>query len=338
MNYTTIGIDLAQSIFAVVILNQAGKVMKRKLIQRAQLLDFIARYEGVVAMEACGGAHHWARTLGKMGREVILLPPQHVKAYLRGQKNDYNDAQAIAEACQHGRIRPVTVKSVQQQDQQSLHRVREQVQKDRHGLYCHIRGLLSEYGLIIPRGTAALRRQLPCLLEEANNGLSDPMRALLHRQYGRLLALEEELAWHDQQLKEAVKQDACCQRLLEVPGIGPVVSSVLCSWMGDGQQFSRGRDAAAALGLIPKQHSSGGKQVLLGITKRGNGQVRAQVVHGARSVVSRIGDKQDSLSGWIRGLIERRGFNKAVIALANKLVRMAWVIICRGETYRPRFT
>jgi len=158
---------------------------------------------------------------------------------------------------------------------------------------------------------------------------------LRYGQYQRLLALEEELAWHDQQLKKAVNQDACCQRLIEVPGIGPVVSSVLRSWMGNGRQFSRGRDASAALGLVPKQHSSGGKQVLLGISKRGNACIRAQVVHGARSVVSRIGEKDDPLSVWIRQLVERRGFNKAVVALANKLVRIAWVIICRGETYRP---
>jgi len=180
MKCTTLGIDLAKSIFAVVVLNQAGKMVKRKLVKRGQLLAFISNYEGVdvVAMEACASAHYWARSLDKLGIKVQILPPQHVKAYLRGQKNDYNDAQAIAEACQHGAIRPVVVKSVEDQDKQALHKVREQLQKDRRRLYCHIRGLLCEYGVIIPRGTAAVRREVPCVLEAADNELSASIRSI----------------------------------------------------------------------------------------------------------------------------------------------------------------
>jgi len=263
------------------------------------------------------------------------LPPQHVKGYLRGQKNDYNDAQAIAEACEHGRIRPVPIKSVEQQDEQVLHKLRQGVSKDRTRISNQLRGLLAEYGVIIPQGIAALRRELPLALADADNELTDRTRQLLNRQYQRFLAVEEELAWYDQQVKQMAKQDEACQRLQAIPGIGEVVASLLKSWMGDGRQFRRGRDTAAALGLIPRQHSTGGKDVLLGISKRGDPYLRAQLVHGARAVVARVDQKTDRLSRWIQRLKAERGFNKATVALANKLVRIAWVVIARGEHYRP---
>ncbi|WP_087018670.1 IS110 family transposase [Thaumasiovibrio subtropicus] len=331
----TIGIDLAKNTFYLIMLDKQGKQVERKKLNRQQLIGYLSKLETcVIAMEACGTAHYWGRKIGQLGHSVVLLPAQHVKGYLRGQKNDYNDAKAIAEACQHGAIRPVAVKSLAQQDDQTFLLMRQHVSSDRKRLINHVRGLLAEYGVVLARGSQVLRKTLPFILEDVENGLTDEFRALLFRQYTQLERLDEELQWYDERLAEKVKQKDVCQRLIKVPGIGPVVSFSLRAWMGSGEQFKRGRDASAALGLVPKQFSTGGREVLLGITKRGNQQLRSLVVHGARAVVSRADGKTDRLSQWILRLVERRGFNKAVVALANKIIRIAWVIICGGESYK----
>ena len=335
MNNTVIGLDLAKNVFHVVELDHRGKLGWRKKFSRSQLKRFFANYPpATIAMEACASAHYWARLFRSMEHEVKLLPPQHVKGYLRGQKNDYNDARAIAEGSLHGAIHPVRVKTVEQQDEQAFHALRRSLNADALRLSNQLRGLLAEYGITIPRGVAALQRGLPAILADAENGLSPRCRELLDRQSARWQAVREELAWYDRQLALRVKEDEVCQRLLDVPGVGSVVASVLKNWMGDGSQFRRGRDASAALGLVPRQYSTGGKEVLLGITKRGDASVRAQVAHGARAVVSRVEGKTDPLSRWVQRVKAVRGFNKAVIALANKIVRIVWVLIARGETYR----
>ena len=337
MNNTLIGLDLAKNVFHAVELDRQGNQKWRKKFTRSELKRFFIKSCPVkIVMEACSSAHYWARLFEDMGHKAELLPPQHVKAYLRGQKNDYNDARAIAEASQHGSIRPAVIKTVEQQDEQAFHRIRKQRVGERTRLASQIRGLLGEYGLIIAKGVSNVRKAIPLLLEDAENGLTPRFRALLHREYQRLLALTEELKWFDEQLRQQSINDPICRRLIELPGFGPVVSSGVKSWMGDGQQFKRGRDASAALGIVPRQHSSGGKDRLLGISKRGDSYIRAQVIHGARSVAMHASKKGDPLSRWITALIERRGFNKAVVALANKLIRIAWVIIARGEHYRPR--
>lgn len=332
----TIGVDLAKATFAVVVLDASGKERSRKTLKRSQLLRHLATVESaVVAMEACASAHHWGRQILKLGHRVVLLPAQHVKAYLRGQKNDYNDALAIAEACQHNRIRPVPVKTLSQQDEQAFHGIRRSLTTDKVRLSNQIRGMLSEYGLAVAKGDAALRRYLEQALSEADNGLTPRARQYLSRQYARFLAVAEELAWYDRELRQQLEQDEVCQRLQAVPGLGPVSASVLKHWMGGGQQFACGREASAALGLVPRQHSTGGKERLGAISKRGDAQLRALLVHGARAVVRHADRKTDPLSQWIQQVKARRGYNKAVVALANKLARIAWVIIARGETYRP---
>lgn len=334
---TILGIDLAKNVFYLIGLNRSGNRELRNRLCRNQLLKFIKDLKGCqIAMEACASAHYWAREFEKLGHKVVLLPPQHVKGYLRGQKNDYNDALAIAEACQHGAIRPVRVKTVEQQDEQVFHRIRRQMIGERTRLTNQTRGLLSEYGVVLPLGEAAFRRQLPELLEAEDGRLSWQFRELLRRQYERLQALNVELDWYEQQLKRQAKKDPVCLRLNQIPAFGPVVSSAVKSWLGDGKQFRRGRDAGAALGLVPRQHSSGGKQNLLGITKRGDKYVRTQLIHGSRSVVIAAKKKDDPLSRWINALVARRGFNKAVVALANKLIRIAWAVVARGESYQPR--
>lgn len=332
---TTIGIDLAKNSFYFVVLNEHGKRTTRKKLTRNQVLPYLANFEqSVVAMEACSSAHYWGREIQKMGHEVQLLPPQHVKGYLRGQKNDYNDAQAIAEAAQHGAIRPVAIKTVEQQDEQSILHMRRLLIVERTRLINHIRGLLSEYGIVIAKSAATVRKEIPLILEDADNGLTDIFRQFLNRQYSRLLDIEEELQFHQIYIESTVKDDDTCQRLISMPGIGSIVSISLKSWIGDGKQFKRGRDASAALGLVPRQNSTGGKTVLLGISKRGNSHLRSLVVNGARAVVAHAKNKIDCLSLWINRLVEHRGFNRAVIAFANKMIRMAWAIVTKKQEYR----
>ena len=337
MKNNLIAVDIAKNIFHIVVFNQAGTEQQKKMLRRGQLLNFFAQQARCrVAMEACASSHYWGRQLKSLGHEVVLLPPQHVKAYLRGQKNDYNDARAIAEAAYHGAIRPVRVKTVEQQDEQTFHRLRKHCSRELTSTSNQLRGLLGEYGIVIPLGISAVRRELPFILEDAENGLSTRCRDLLRMQYEKLLSISEQLHWYDEQLKRQAKEDDVCRRLCEMPGFGPVVSSAVKEWMGDGQQFKRGRCASAALGIVPKQHSSADKQRLGGITKRGDSTVRSLLIHDARSVVSAAKNKADGLSLWINNLVAKRGFNKAVVALANKLLRIAWVIIARNERYRPR--
>lgn len=327
-----IGIDLAKTNFYLFSLSAEGKPAGRIKLSRDKLIGWIATQPRmVVAMEACGASHHWAREIQKAGHNVVMLPAQHVKAYQRRQKNDYNDAQAIAEACWHGTIRPVPVKTLSQQDEQTFLKMRRLVSEERTQLINHIRGLMSEYGIVLRKGATELRRKLPELLEDAENGLTPRMRELLQRQYQRLVALDDELMWYE---RRNATSDSVCQRLLSVPGFGPLVSLAVKSWMGDGKQFKRGRDASAALGLVPRQFSTGGRQVLLGITKCGNSYVRSMLIHGARSVLFRSAGKTDQLSLWVNQIREKRGFNRAVVALANKLIRIAWVIIARNEIYQ----
>lgn len=332
----TIGLDLAKNSFALVRLSSDGKEQLRRTLTRAKLLAFLAQQApAVVAMEACASAHYWARQIQALGHPVVLLPPQHVKGYLRGQKNDYNDALAIAEACQHGRIRPVAIKTLAQQDEQCFHAIRRSLTADKTRLSNQLRGLMGEYGVVLAKGDAALHKTLTQQLSEQGSGLTPGVRAILARQYARFCALVEELGWYETEVCRQAKQDDTCQRLQAVPGIGPIVASTLKHWMGDGQQFDSGRDASAALGVVPRQHSTGGKERLGSITKRGDAAARSTVIHGARAVVKWAQRKTDPLSLWIQGILVRRGFNKAVVALANKLIRIAWVIIARGEVYRP---
>lgn len=334
--HTTIGIDLAKNSFALVALNANGRELWRKTVRRQRLLPLLAKQEAVtLAMEACGSSHYWGRELQALGFKVELLPAQHVKGYQRGQKNDYNDAKAIAEASLHGAIRSVPVKSLEQQDEQTFFGVRRSLEKERTRISNQIRGLLAEYGQVLSPGISKLRKAVPEILEDAENGLTERFRAILNRQYRRFLELSEEMAWYDRELKRQTKEDDVCHRLDELPGIGAVGASGLKGWLGDAKQFQRGRHASAALGVVPRQHSTGGKERSYGITKKGDRYLRSVIIHGARSVVARADGKTDPLSRWIQRIKAERGFNKAAVALANKLVRIAWAIVARGERYNP---
>lgn len=334
-NHTVLSIDIAKSIFHLVLLCASGRVIWRRKVRRNQLLSTIAKQEvRVIAMEACGGSHYWGRTLSSLGYEVKLLPAQHVKGYARGQKNDYNDAVAIAEAYHHGRVRAVPIKSLEQQDEQSFHRIRRHLKQEQGDINRQIRGLLAEYGVVFNTGSSRFEKAIPSVLEDAENGLTDRIRELIFRQYHRYLELSQELDWYERQLKVQATQHETKRRLATLPGVGPVLASLLALWLGDGGQFSSGRDASAAIGLVPKQHTSGDKVKLSGISKKGDRYLRSILVHGARSVTKAAKHKDDPLSRWINDLVARRGFNKAVVAYANKMMRMAWVIVTRNEVYR----
>jgi transposase len=333
---TTIGLDLAKTVFHVVCCDARGKVVRKRMLKRNQVLGFIANLPRCrVAMEACASAHYWGRQLAALGFEVKLIAPRYVKAYVRGNKNDYNDALAIAEASERAEMRFVRLKSEAQQDVQALHRLREGCMAARTALSSQIRGLAGEYGLVAPKGIATLRRRLPEWLEDGENGLSELFRRLLAMSYERLQELDRRISEYDKEVKRQSQADEACVRLQTLPGFGPIVASVFRSQIGSGEAYRRGRDVSASLGVVPRQHSSGGKEVLLGISKRGDRYLRSLLIHGARSVVIQAARKTDPLSNWINRIRAERGYNKAVVALANKMARMGWAILAHKTVYQP---
>jgi transposase len=332
---TTIGLDLAKQVLHVVCCDERGKLVNKRMLKRRQVLTFFAALPPArIGMEACAGAHYWTRALEAQGHQVILIPAQYVKAYVRGNKNDYNDALAISEAMACPQMRHVAVKTPEQQELQALHRLRERCVQMRTGLCNQIRGLVAEYGLVCPKGVAVLRRQIPAWLEDGENGLSAFFRRLLAQSYAQLQSLDAHITFYTQELERQGEQNPVCQRLQTIPGFGPIAASVFYSQIGHAQAYRRGRDVAAALGLVPRQHSSGAKQTLLGISKRGDRYLRSVLVHGARAVVARAAKKQDRLSQWINRIRAERGFNKAAVALANKMARIGWAVVTHNTVYR----
>jgi transposase len=332
---TTIGLDLAKHVFHVMCCDARGKVVRKKVLRRGQVRAFFVHLEpALIGLEACASAHYWARELGALGHTVKLIPPQHVKPYVRGNKNDYNDALAIAEAVMRPQMRFVEIKTEAQQDIQALHRLRERRVQERTALCNQLRGLLAEYGLILPKGISAMRRRIPALLEDAENGLSDLFRRLLAQGYHQLLELDAHIDGYGEELKRYSAQSEACQRLQTIPGFGPVVASAFAGHVASGESYRRGRDVSASLGLVPRQHSSGGKQVLLGISKRGDRYLRCLLIQGARAVVYRTAGKDDPLSRWIDQIKDRRGINRAIVALANKMARMGWAILRNKTVYQ----
>lgn len=336
MKITTIGLDIAKSVFHLVAVNQAGRLIKKKQLKRKQVLAYTTTLEPcTIAMEACGGANYWARELEAQGHQVKLIAPQYVKPYVKGNKNDYNDAEAIAEAAQRPNMRFVPIKSVAQQDIQNLHRHRERLKKARTTLVNQIRGLLAEYGLVIHKGVAAVRKALPGVLEDADNGLTPLAREVFAQLYDELQAIDERFKLCERRIEAVNQENEVCRRLDEILGIGAITASATYASGGEGKDFANGRHFAAWLGLVPGQHSTGGKTVLLGISKRGNAYLRTLYIHGARSVLLHSANKDDRFSRWAQAVLARRGHNRACVAIANKLARIAWVVMAKGERYRP---
>jgi transposase len=274
------------------------------------------------------------RVLSRCGHHVRLIAPQFVKPYVKSNKNDANDAEAICEAVSRPHMRFVPGKSVEQQDIQSLHRVRSRLVSSRTGLANQIRGLLAEYGLVLPQHVSQLRRGLPLILEDATNELTSFSRRLFAHLYDELLSLEEKIGALDEQIESVFQASEPCQRVGAVEGIGPLTATALVAAISDGKAFKNGRQFAAWLGLVPRQHSSGGKPRLFGISKRGDTYLRTLLNHGARSVVSRASRKTDRRSLWIADKQRRLGTSKACVAVANKNARIVWSLIARQEVYR----
>jgi transposase len=313
---TTIGVDLAKSVFHVHGVDSHGKVVVRKRVPRGRFMDFMAKQAPcLVGMEACASAHYWARRTRALGHDVKLMSPQFVKPYVKGNKNDGNDAEGICEAVSRPNMRFVPVKNVEQQDVQSLHRIREQYVKNRTALINQIRGLLGEYGIVLPQGSSRVRQEVPLIVDDDENELSDFFRDLLRMQLDHLRFLEQRVDECDKKIKTLSKNNEACQRLLKVPGLGPVTVTALVSAVGNAKDFKNGRQLAAWLGLVPRQWSTGGKPRLLGISKRGDRYLRKNFVHGARSVVSRASSKESRSSRWVSGVEERRGRNVAIVAV-----------------------
>jgi len=338
MNINFIGLDIAKQVFHLVGLDHNGKQVLKKKLRRNKMLGYFANLEPCkISLESCASSHYWARELSKLGHDVTLLPAQHVKPFVRGNKNDYNDALAIAEASRFAQIRPVAVKTVEQQSIQGLHRLRRSSVKDRTALCSQVRGLLAEFGIVVNQGVGSLRKAIPCILEDAENGLHPMFRDALALKYTQLTQLDKLIDELTTMIKKDAQQHSEIKLLRSIPGFGPIVASTFFSIVGDGKAFEHGRDVSASLGLVPRQHSSGDKNILLGISKRGDKYLRSLLVHGARSVVKHAHKKEDAMSCWVARLIERRGKNKATVALANKLARIAWAVTTTGQPYKDNY-
>ena len=334
MNVTTLGIDLAKNVFQLHGVNRHGQAVLTKRVTRAKLAETVANLPPcLIGLEACASSHYWARELEKFGHTVKLIAPQFVKPYVKTNKNDAADAEAISEAVARPNMRFVPVKTVAQQDIQAVHRIRERRVKERTALLNQIRGLLAEYGLIIPLKRNAVRQALPRILEDADNGLTVLAREFVADLYEELRMLCVSVDKYDAKIERLFRANPVCQRLAKVEGVGPVTATALVA-AGDARAFQNGRQMAAWLGLVPRQYGSGGKNVLAGISKRGDTYLRTLLIHGARAAVAAAKRKDDPRSRWINALAARRGANIAAVALANKNARVLWALMARGEEYR----
>lgn len=334
MIVTTIGIDLAKSVFQIHGADKYGKAILKKRLPRDKLLPFLANFSScLIGLEACGGSNFWAREIKALGHDVRLISPQYVKPYVKTNKNDYNDAAAICEAVCRPEMNFVEIKSIEQQDLQTLHRIRTRLVRERTALVNQTRGILLEFGIVLPISIQAFRRNIPLLLE--NTGILTTMAAeIVAEQYRDLLALDEKILRYEKRIQTVFKANPVCQRLAQVEGVGPLIATALVAAVGNAQHFKNGRQMAAWLGLVPRQHSSGNRNKLLGISKRGDPYLRTLLIHGARSVVFRCKTSNEQRNRWIAKLKERRGVNRTAVALANKNARILWALIAKEGEYR----
>jgi len=333
-NIKVLGIDLAKNVFQLHGTDAKGRCVLRKRLSRQKLIEFIANLSPVIiGIEACGGAHYWARLFKKNGHEVRMMSPQFVKPYVKSNKSDRNDSEAIAEACTRPTMRFVSVKSTAQQDILSIHRAREITIKQRTALSNQIRGLLHEYGVTIAKGVGQIKR-LPAILEVNKDILSAIMVELITQLYGQFKSCDAHAKQYERQLEKLSQQDAVSKEIQKIAGIGPLIASAIIATIGDAKVFKNGREVSAWLGLVPRQHSSGEKIVLGGISKRGDRYMRKLLIQGARTAVKVCESKTDKLSHWVAKKKLRCGYNKAAVALANKNARMIWAMMATGECYR----
>ena len=332
-----LSIDLAKRSFHLYGVDEDGQQVLSKKLGRVRLSEFVANLlPCTVAMEACGSAHYWARKFRTYGHEVRLIAPQFVKPFVKSNKNDAADAEAICEAAQRPNMRFVAIKTVEQQDIQAIHRMRSLTVDRRTAHINHIRGLLLEYGIEIAKGRPAVQRRLPEILEDAENGLSARFRAELHGLAEELRHLNERVAHYDAQIDAIAQGDRQARDLMTIPGIGPKGATALLAAVGeDASLFHNGRGLDAWIGLVPRQHSTGGRDRLLGISKRGDVYLRNLLIHGARAVLRTLEHKEDRTSLWAKALKDRRHTNVAIVAMANKMARVAYAVMTTGKPYDP---
>lgn len=339
MQITTVGIDLAKNVFQVHSVNEFGKTALKKQIRRDQMATFFVNLPPcLIGMEACGGAHHWARKLQAMGHTVKLMAPQFVKPYVKTNKNDAADAEAICEAVARPNMRFVPLKNIEQQAVLALHRVRQGFVGARTAQANQIRGLLAEFGLVVPQGLSHVLGRVRELIEDASNELPGSFRVLIERLLDHLKELDRQVGELEAQIKTSHRNSEASRKLEKIPGIGPITASALVATIGDAKNFENGRQLAAWMGLVPGQSSSGGKTNLLGISKRGDTYLRTLLIHGARSAVRAFQGKPDQRGNpWLQKLIGRRNLNIAAVALANKNARIVWAMLARGREYESDY-
>jgi transposase len=336
MQIRSVGIDLGKTTFHLVALGVAGKVLVRKKFTQKQLLAFTANMQtSLIGLEACSGAHFLGKALRDQGHDVRLIPAQFVKPYVKSNKNDFVDAEAIAEAVERKNMRFVPIKTDDQLDLQAIHRVRDRLVSRRTAVINQIRAFLLERGMVFAQKPAKLKAVMADILENAEANLTPMMRNLIDMLWGEWKIVEQQIEELTDKLEQISASDAGCSRIRKIPGIGPIVATAIVAAIGNGAAFRKGRDFAAWLGLVPRQYSTGGKAKLLGISKRGNIYLRKVLIHGARAAAMRIKRDRFSIGTWMDALEARAPRNVLVVAMANKLARIAWAVLSSGNEYRP---
>jgi transposase len=338
MKITTVGIDLAKNVFQVHGVDERGRAVLRKQLRREQVSIFFANLPPcLIGLEACASAHHWGRTLQGFGHTVRLMAPQFVKPYVKTNKNDVTDAEAICEAVARPNMRFVPIKSIEQQAILSVHRVRQGFVKARTAQANQIRGLVGEFGLIIPQGIGHIGKRVPQLLEDASNELPSTFRQLIDRLTRHLKELDVQVKEIERQIIDWHRGSELSRKLEKIPGIGPLAASALVASIADANSFKNGRQVSAWLGLVPRQHSSGGKATLLGMSKRGDAYLRTLLIHGARSAIRVAQLKPRNTNIWLAKLLNRRHQNIAAVALANKNARTVWAMMAHGREFKADY-
>ncbi len=336
MQIHSVGIDLGKTNFHLVALGEAGKVLVRKKFSQRQLLTYTANLQTcLIGLEACSGAHFLGRALRRQGHEVRLIAAQFVKPFVKSNKNDFVDAEAIAEAVERKNMRFVPIKTDDQLDLQAIHRVRDRLICRRTAVINQLRAFLLERGMTFAKTPAKLRSAMPDILENAEADLTPLMRNLIDMLWREWKTVEQQIEELSDELERISAADAGCTRIRQIPGIGPIVATAIVAAIGNGAAFRKGRDFAAWLGVVPRQYSTGGKAKLLGISKRGNVYLRKILIHGARAAVLRIKRDRAPIGAWLDGLDARAPKNVVVVAMANKLARIAWAVLSSGQDYRP---
>ncbi|OIR07156.1 transposase IS116/IS110/IS902 family protein [mine drainage metagenome] len=334
MKLTTIGIDLAKNVFQVHGADEKGKTVLKRQLKRSQVLPFFAQCK--IGMEACGSAHYWARKLQALGHTVQLIAPQYVKPFVKRNKNDAADAEAICEAAMRPNMPAIPIKNANQQAILSIHRARQGFVKARTAVSNQIRGLLAEYGITMPQGISHIAKRVPEIIEDGENDLPGRFRLLIQRLVDHLKELDRQVSELEVQIQLWHRENEVSRKLAKVPGVGPMTASAMVASIGDARNFKNGRQLAAWLGIVPKQHSTGGKQVLLGISKRGDSYLRTLLIHGARAVI-RIAEGKPDTDSWLKRLLARRNKNVAAVALANKNARTIWALLTHDREYKADF-